>query len=429
MVRRYLRSLRPQSWGLPTWRWRTHHVLGAGFLASALGFYPAAASMGVVPSLSTAYSWLTTNAPTIESEVESAAKDPTEYSKTLPGKLVSAVETLGAQAAAANGIALNPPNTTAPSFGPAKTGFAASGKSPGGFAGANALPSVAPTGGYQPAGYAGAYPNGYPPNGYPPPGYPMGGYPAGYQNNYTTAYNSSGYAVGDIACYFSPAGGCTEACVNEIRQAQQQILVQAYSFTSVPIANALVEAHNRGVAIYIVLDKSQKSEQYSSADFVAHAGIATLIDSKHAIAHNKIMLIDRQTIITGSFNFTTSAEKSNAENLLVIRNRPDLYQAYENNFRHHYEHSEPYQGRGNATQPTQPHSHMPTTNSYGPGPSGYQQAGGYQQPSGYQQNPGYPQAGGYQQPAGYPSPNPYNYGGNSYPQTASPVYPSGGYRY
>ena len=58
------------------------------------------------------------------------------------------------------------------------------------------------------------------------------------------------------------------------------------------------------------------------------------------------MLIDGQTIITGSFNFTTNAEQHNAENLLVIRNRPDLYQAYQNNFRHHYEHSQPYQGRG-----------------------------------------------------------------------------------
>src|SRR5690348_17183307 len=68
---------------------------------------------GMVPSVSTAYNWLTTNAPTIESEVESAAKNPTEYSKSLPSKIVSAVETLGAQAAAANGIALNPPSATA----------------------------------------------------------------------------------------------------------------------------------------------------------------------------------------------------------------------------------------------------------------------------------------------------------------------------
>ena len=99
------------------------------------------------------------------------------------------------------------------------------------------------------------------------------------------------------------------------------------------------------------LGKSQKTEKYSGADFVANAGIPTLIDSVHAIAHNKIMLIDGLTIITGSFNFTTNAEQHNAENLLIIRNRPDLYRAYENNFRHHYEHSQPYQGRGAGSPP------------------------------------------------------------------------------
>src|SRR5205814_3972748 len=124
---------------------------------------------------------------------------------------------------------------------------------------------------------------------------------------------------------------------------------------------ALVEAHNRGVSIVIILDKSQKTEKYSGADFVANAGIPTLIASAHALAHNKIMLIDGQTIITGSFNFTTNAEQHNAENLLVIRNRPELYQAYQNNFRHHYEHSQPYQGRGTGSQPPT-HSYRPTQN-------------------------------------------------------------------
>jgi len=170
-----------------------------------------------------------------------------------------------------------------------------------------------------------------------------GGGAANYQN---IGYPTASYAAGDIACYFSPSGGCTAAVVNEIRQARQQILLQAYSFTSAPIATALVEAHQRGVAVYIILDKSQRTERYSSADFVAHAGIPTLIDAAHAIAHNKIMLIDGLTIITGSFNFTTNAEQNNAENLLIIRNRPDLIQAYTENFRRHYEHSQPYQGRG-----------------------------------------------------------------------------------
>ena len=94
--------------------------------------------------------------------------------------------------------------------------------------------------------------------------------------------------------------------------------MQAYSYTSAPIAKALVDAKKRGVSVEVILDKSQRSEKYSSADFLKNAGVPTYIDAKHAIAHNKVMVIDGQTVLTGSFNFTKAAEESNAENLLVI---------------------------------------------------------------------------------------------------------------
>ena len=184
---------------------------------------------------------------------------------------------------------------------------------------------------------------------------------------------------GEIRCYFSPRGGCTEAVVEEIDKARQIVLVQAYSFTSQPIAKSLVNAHNRGVKIVCVLDKSQRTEQYSSADFVAHAGIETHIDAEHAIAHNKVMLIDGHTLITGSFNFTSNAENNNAENLLIIHDVADLYSAYQQNFQHHLEHSQAYTGRGmspssngtngyghSAPHQSHPHSHTPSTNAYAP---------------------------------------------------------------
>src|SRR6185369_5733007 len=75
-------------------------------------------------------------------------------------------------------------------------------------------------------------------------------------------------AVGTIDTYFSPNGGATEAVVKEINLAKSEILVQAYSFTSKPIAKALVDAHKRGIKIEVVLDKSQRREKYTSADFV-----------------------------------------------------------------------------------------------------------------------------------------------------------------
>lgn len=188
---------------------------------------------------------------------------------------------------------------------------------------------------------------------------------ANYQPAQNETYNQNGFPPqyanspqGDIRVYFSPSGGCTAAIVNELNQAQRQILVQAYSFTSEPIAAACIEAHKRGVAVFAVLDRSQETEQYSAADLLVNSGITTVIDSQHAIAHNKVILIDGQTLITGSFNFTSNAEKSNAENLLIIRNRPDLYTAYENNLRHHFEHSKQYTGRAARSNQGAGHQHQ-----------------------------------------------------------------------
>jgi phosphatidylserine/phosphatidylglycerophosphate/cardiolipin synthase-like enzyme len=147
-----------------------------------------------------------------------------------------------------------------------------------------------------------------------------------------------------VEVYFSPSGGCTTAIVKALDKATNSVLVQAYSFTSAPIAKALVDAHKRGVKIQVVLDKSQKSEKYSSADFVAHAGIPTYIDSSHAIAHNKIMIIDGGRVLTGSFNFTKAAEEKNAENLLVIDDAA-LADKYTANWQKHLKHSQPHTGK------------------------------------------------------------------------------------
>ena len=144
--------------------------------------------------------------------------------------------------------------------------------------------------------------------------------------------------------YFSPHGGCTEAMVREIGKAKSEILVQAYSFTSKDIAKALVDAKKRGVHAEIILDKSNRSAKYSAGDFTAHMGIPTYIDAEHAIAHNKIIVIDKETVITGSFNFSKAAEEKNAENVIIIKSK-ELAKTYIDNWNKHKEHSEEYKGR------------------------------------------------------------------------------------
>jgi phosphatidylserine/phosphatidylglycerophosphate/cardiolipin synthase-like enzyme len=145
-----------------------------------------------------------------------------------------------------------------------------------------------------------------------------------------------------IQVYFSPKGGVTDAVVNALDHATNLVLVQAYSFTSAPIAKALVDAHRRGVKVQVILDRSQRTEKYSEADFLTHSGIPTVIDAQHAIAHNKVIIIDGYVVLTGSFNFTGAAEEHNAENLLVI-NDPVLAKQYVENWHAHEQHAEPYE--------------------------------------------------------------------------------------
>jgi phosphatidylserine/phosphatidylglycerophosphate/cardiolipin synthase-like enzyme len=141
-----------------------------------------------------------------------------------------------------------------------------------------------------------------------------------------------------VEVFFSPNGGAADAVIREIDGAKSEIRVQAYSFTHAGIAKALADAERRGVNVEVILDKSNRTRHYSAADFVRHAGIPTYIDAKHAIAHNKIMVIDREEVLTGSFNFTKGADEKNAENLLVLHSR-DLAKVYLDNWRNHKAHS------------------------------------------------------------------------------------------
>lgn len=134
-----------------------------------------------------------------------------------------------------------------------------------------------------------------------------------------------------IRACFSPEGHCTNGIINAIQSATSSIYVQAYSFTSTPIAEALVEAKSRDVGVRVLIDKSQLKDPHSQLSFLAHNGIPILIDSSSGLAHNKVMIFDSKSLLTGSFNFTKAAESRNAENVLIIHN-PELASIYKDNW-------------------------------------------------------------------------------------------------
>jgi phosphatidylserine/phosphatidylglycerophosphate/cardiolipin synthase-like enzyme len=142
-----------------------------------------------------------------------------------------------------------------------------------------------------------------------------------------------------VDVFFSPNGGCTTALVKQLDAAKRSIFVQAYSFTSQPIDDALRRAKARGVDVEIVLDRGQRTAMGSKAMEVEEAGIPLWFDAQHAIAHNKLIIIDDSVVIGGSFNYTDSAEKHNAENL-TITHSASVASKFKANWELHQKHSE-----------------------------------------------------------------------------------------
>ena len=121
---------------------------------------------------------------------------------------------------------------------------------------------------------------------------------------------------GPCKVYFSPSGGATTALVELIGSARKSVRVLAYSFTSKPIAAALVTAHGRGVDVRVVADKSVETNR-SVVSTLRESGIPVWIDREHAIQHNKVLIVDDSIIELGSFNYSAAAEYNNAENVLI----------------------------------------------------------------------------------------------------------------
>jgi phosphatidylserine/phosphatidylglycerophosphate/cardiolipin synthase-like enzyme len=149
----------------------------------------------------------------------------------------------------------------------------------------------------------------------------------------------------NIAVYFSPRGGAMAAIIQEIKGAQHSIDVEAYLITAKSFVDALKGACARGVRVRVILDKNNVGGAYSAMTFFRDGSIPLWRDGRHKDAHDKIVLIDGHILITGSFNFTDQSDEVNAENLLILRDKPVLYAAYQANFERHLRHSEHVESR------------------------------------------------------------------------------------
>jgi phosphatidylserine/phosphatidylglycerophosphate/cardiolipin synthase-like enzyme len=154
-------------------------------------------------------------------------------------------------------------------------------------------------------------------------------------------------AQGQLQPAFAPWDDIDTLLVDVISQARRQVLVQAYLLTSKPLSAALIAAHRRGVDVQVMIDAQQLERVASSvAPALAAANVPVWLETKYQNAHNKVIVVDpgmpEAAVITGSFNFTWTAQHRNAENVLIVRDNPALAARYTANWERHRRDAVPY---------------------------------------------------------------------------------------
>lgn len=157
-------------------------------------------------------------------------------------------------------------------------------------------------------------------------------------------------ATGTIEPIFTPGGDAEGAIMRALGEARRSVRVQAFLLTSRSVAYGLIEAKRRGVDVQVLADRDMvvKGERSLIPQIVANR-IPVWLEVRYAIAHNKIIIVDGEepesasaALITGSFNFTHSAQVRNAENLLILRGNPALLRSYLDNWQRHRAEAVPY---------------------------------------------------------------------------------------
>jgi phosphatidylserine/phosphatidylglycerophosphate/cardiolipin synthase-like enzyme len=150
-----------------------------------------------------------------------------------------------------------------------------------------------------------------------------GAYDAEFEQLYAGRFGGAKRAVSAelgsrLAVFFSPEGGAEREIVRRIAAARHSVRFLAFSFTSAPIAEAMVRQARAGVAVRGVMERQNAAGTGSVFGLLHDGGVAVAEDGSCYLLHHKAIVIDDRVVITGSYNFTGSAEHSNDETLLVL---------------------------------------------------------------------------------------------------------------
>lgn len=147
-------------------------------------------------------------------------------------------------------------------------------------------------------------------------------------------------AQGEIEVAFAPRDDTEKVLIELIRSARKSLKVQAYVFTSRKIADAMVAAHRRGVKVEVLADAHMNRRDKGNAiPRLLAGGVPVAFETRYSAAHNKVLVVDAEgpgcAVLTGSYNFTWSADNRNAENMLIVRDHCALARAYRDNWQRH----------------------------------------------------------------------------------------------
>lgn len=131
---------------------------------------------------------------------------------------------------------------------------------------------------------------------------------------------------------FSPSSKCENLIIKQINNSKYTIDVVVYAINNNNIVNALKKAHQKGVTVRILTDKLQASHKSSKVIDLYNAGLNIRVHSKHKIEHNKFAIFDKNTVLTGSYNWTNAATSRNSENCYLIVENKDIVEEYNSRF-------------------------------------------------------------------------------------------------
>jgi phosphatidylserine/phosphatidylglycerophosphate/cardiolipin synthase-like enzyme len=135
---------------------------------------------------------------------------------------------------------------------------------------------------------------------------------------------------------FAPEDHCGDKVIDLVKESQKSIHFMAFSFTNNAVGNAIAKRAKAGVKVSGVFEARNVSDEFSEYAYFKKQHMNVRLDGNKYYMHHKVIIIDDQIVIMGSFNFTDNADKSNDENILVIYN-PNIAAQYLEEFRRVYE--------------------------------------------------------------------------------------------